>query len=160
MTLPRYLLSIVLLLALSACDSTAQVDLPIGIEAAPRQQGNWLLINYWAQWCAPCREEIPELNVFAREQRDTLLAYAVNFDDVQGDELLAQAASLNIKFALLATDPAKALGYPRPMVLPTTVLINPQGELHARLLGPQTGDSLLAAMQAEPQKLAPPRTPR
>jgi len=39
------------------------------------------------------------------------------------------------------------LGYPRPSVLPSTILINPQGELHRILVGPQTVDSLAKAMQ-------------
>ena len=31
--------------------------------------GNWVVINYWADWCAPCIKEIPELNEFANEKR-------------------------------------------------------------------------------------------
>ena len=36
-------------------------------------QGNWVVINYWADWCAPCIKEIPELNEFANENKDILL---------------------------------------------------------------------------------------
>ena len=38
--------------------------------------GNWILINYWADWCAPCIKEIPELNDFASEKRED--AFLVN----------------------------------------------------------------------------------
>ena len=34
---------------------------------------NWVVINYWADWCAPCIKEIPELNEFAKENRDLLV---------------------------------------------------------------------------------------
>ena len=82
--------------------------------------------------------------------------YGVNFDNVQGEELLVQAAELGIEFPLLATDPGAKLGYARPTVLPTTLLINPEGELWARLLGPQTLASLEQAMSEQQQKLSPP----
>ena len=35
--------------------------------------GKILVVNYWAEWCAPCREEIPELNAFYREHRQRVL---------------------------------------------------------------------------------------
>ncbi len=130
--------------------------LPPGIEATPRQQGQWLFVNYWAIWCAPCREEIPELNEFAAEHADKVIVYGVNYDNVSGEDLLVQATELAIEFPLLATDPASQLEYARPTVLPTTIVINPEGEVWARLLGPQTVDDLVAAMGAPAQKLAPP----
>lgn len=140
---------------LSACAPT-EPPLPPGVEHRPRTGDHWLFINYWAQWCKPCIEEIPELNEFAAEQAGKLIVYGVNYDQAAGEELLAQAAELNIEFPLLAADPAASLGYARPMVLPTTILVSPDGAIHARLLGPQTRESLLKAMEAAPQKLAPP----
>ena len=41
--------------------------------------GNWIVVNYWADWCAPCIKEIPELNDFAKENTD-ILVYTFNFD--------------------------------------------------------------------------------
>ena len=35
--------------------------------------GNWVVINYWADWCAPCIKEIPELNNFAEENIDLMV---------------------------------------------------------------------------------------
>ncbi|MBT5150563.1 MAG: TlpA family protein disulfide reductase, partial [Nitrosomonadales bacterium] len=35
--------------------------------ALSKFEGKWLLINFWATWCAPCREEIPELNEFSHQ---------------------------------------------------------------------------------------------
>jgi thiol-disulfide isomerase/thioredoxin len=109
--------------------------------------GRWKVINYWAIWCHPCRTEMPELNDFAAANVENVQVFAVNFDDVRGDALLEQAAELDIRFTLLEEDPARALGYVRPTVLPTTIIINPAGDLVARLLGPQTEASIAAAMQ-------------
>ena len=87
--------------------------------------GQWRVINYWAIWCAPCREEIPELN--ALDDNTELVAFAVNYDGQIGEALKSQAAEMGITFTLLEQDPGTALGIERPRVLPTTLLINPEG---------------------------------
>ena len=47
------------------------------------EQGHWRIVNYWAVWCGPCREEIPELNRL-HEETD-LVVFAVNYDGKQGE---------------------------------------------------------------------------
>ena len=126
------------LLALTACVPDEQP--PPGLVEAPAFSGRWVVVNYWAIWCAPCREEIPELNTLSR--RGLVDVYAINFDDVQGQALLDQAAELDIQFPMLTTDPAPALGIARPTVLPTTLILSPEGALVTRLIGPQTAASL------------------
>jgi thiol-disulfide isomerase/thioredoxin len=125
--------------ALVAC-APAAPPLSPGVLDAPALGDRWLVVNYWAIWCAPCREEIPELNLLAL--RGLVDVYAVNFDEVQGDALLAQAAELDIQFPLLASDPGTRLGIARPTVLPTTLILTPEGALATRLIGPQTLESL------------------
>jgi thiol-disulfide isomerase/thioredoxin len=126
---------IVSLLALSvvSCDEQA-VALPA--------QGHWRIVNYWAVWCGPCREEIPELNRL--HQETDLVVFAVNYDGKQGEELASQGAAMNIGFTMLAQDPGPALGVERPSVLPTTLLVNPAGKVTDTLVGPQTEETLLA----------------
>ena len=109
-------------------------------------QGHWRVVNYWAVWCAPCREEIPELNRL--HQRTDLVVYAVNYDGKQGAELASQVATMNIEFTILAQDPGPALGVERPRVLPTTLLVNPAGEVTDTLVGPQTEETVLAIWRA------------
>jgi hypothetical protein len=48
-----------------------------------------------------------------------------------------------VLFASLDSDPSAQLGIPRPVVLPTTLILDPSGKLTATLLGPQTLESLL-----------------
>ncbi|MDA9987725.1 TlpA family protein disulfide reductase [Luminiphilus sp.] len=109
-------------------------------------QGHWRVVNYWAVWCAPCREEIPELNRL--HQRTDLVVYAVNYDGKQGAELASQVATMDIEFTILAQDPGQALGVERPRVLPTTLLVNPAGEVTDTLVGPQTEETVLAIWRA------------
>ena len=107
-------------------------------------RGHWVVVNYWAEWCKPCIKEIPELNQLAREHGEVRV-FGVNYDEETGDELMAQVEKLGIEFPLLGVDPAAELGIPRPAVLPTTLILTPDGELDATLVGPQTLASLLAA---------------
>ena len=72
----------------------------------PEPDGRWTVIYYWAIWCAPCRVEIPKLNVFADEMADSTAVYGVNYDNPAPAEHLAQAAELGIAFPMLAEDPA------------------------------------------------------
>ena len=108
--------------------------------------GRWMIINYWAIWCKPCIEEVPELNHFAKSNEDKVVVLGVDYDQ-SADLVLQQSIDqLNIQFTVLSTDPAATLGYARPQVLPTTLIFNPSGELVKTLLGPQTEESLLAAI--------------
>ena len=144
----RRLLGLVVFCILCVACAESVPTGPVQVEDAPRLEGKWLVLNYWAVWCAPCREEIPELNAFARARAEDVIVYGVNYDGAQGGELRAQAAELGIGFPLLRGDPAAVLGYAAPTALPTTIIIAPGGEAHARLLGPQTKSSLARALAA------------
>jgi len=127
------------------CCITALLSL-WGCESDPLPgNGQWRIINYWAIWCAPCREEIPELNELDRSTE--LLVLAVNYDGKTGDELASQAAEMGITFALLEQDPRATLSVARPKVLPTTLLVSPDGQVTDTLVGPQTREGLLALWQ-------------
>jgi thiol-disulfide isomerase/thioredoxin len=134
----RGTLAVVLLALLGGCGAADSGD---KVADFPALGGNWIIVNYWATWCAPCREEIPELNLLAVRSSD-IDVYAVDFDGHEGEELLAQAADMGIEFRLLARDPGERLGLTRPHALPTTVILSPEGREVMRLIGPQTEQSL------------------
>lgn len=108
-------------------------------------RGQWVFINYWAEWCKPCLHEIPELNRLSQESRVAVLG--VNYDGVAEPELQRLQAKFGIEFVMLQSDPASMLQVARPSVLPTTLVYTPQGQLLDTLLGPQTFDSLMAVMK-------------
>lgn len=113
-----------------------------GSHSFKNDQGKLTLINYWAIWCAPCREEIPELNKLAEEYADRLTVLAVNFDNEQGEKLQAQVEKLGIEFSSLQSDPRAIWSLKPVSVLPETLIIDSQGNLLHRLIGPQTLESL------------------
>ena len=103
--------------------------------------GNWILINYWADWCAPCIKEIPELNDFAAENNN-IKVYTFNFDELEIDDLKPIAKKFNIKVPSLVTHPRDIWGIATPPAVPATYFINPNGEIAVSLFRPQTKDSL------------------
>ena len=109
--------------------------------------GNWVLINYWADWCRPCREEIPELNVLhQRQEGEPMFVLGVNFDYLEGSELSQLIDEMGIEFPVLLDDPQVIVGYAAAEVLPMTVVITPQGEVHKVLVGPQTAETIEASL--------------
>lgn len=139
---------LVLCFALAACADagpTNPLRLDDGSVTSPTQwQGDWVAINYWADWCGPCREEVPELNEL-NEAEGGFTVLGVNYDYLEGAELQASVDTLGIAFPTLLDDPQRLLGYEEATVLPMTVVIAPDGALHRILVGPQTAETLLSA---------------
>jgi len=132
----RQAVLLITILGLSACGGSNAPDV-----ASLDQKGEWTFVNYWANWCKPCIKEIPELNKLHTMQGVRVLG--VNYDGAVGDDLQAQLTSLNVQFPTLTQDPATRYDVDRPQVLPTTLVISPEGKLLAVLVGPQTEKSLL-----------------
>ena len=103
--------------------------------------GNWIVINYWADWCAPCIKEIPELNEFAKENED-LFVYTFNFDHLEIEDLAPLTKKFKISVPSLVTHPREIWGIQTPPAVPATFFINPNGELALSLFRPQTKDKL------------------
>lgn len=106
-------------------------------------QGKWVLINYWASWCQPCIDEIPELNNFYEKNKENNVAlFAVNYDALplrMQQQLIKQ---FDIHYPSLKRDPANALQLGDIRGVPVTFVFNPQGQLSNTLYGGQTVESL------------------
>ncbi|RLQ21979.1 TlpA family protein disulfide reductase [Seongchinamella sediminis] len=142
----KFVVAAITALLLTAC-TAPEPPLPDNLLPSldrERYQGQWVVINYWAKWCKPCIKEIPELNALDRKY-EQVAVLGVNFDAVRGDELQAQISQLGIEFPILLEEPSSALGTPMPQVLPTTLILDPDGKLVATLVGPQDLASLALA---------------
>lgn len=154
----RNLLAISLLglsLALAGCAKPAADQALTTTGASVSLAGdNWLVVNYWAEWCGPCRHEIPELN----ELDDALLndsegspavtVLGVNYDGLRDQKLADVGERMGIEFAVLADDPRQRWAQESPTVLPSTYLIAPGGEFIETLVGPQTRAGILSRIQS------------
>ena len=141
-------LPLILTLFLTACHDTAQLidsnGQPVNLTQHPNR---WLVINYWATWCGPCRKEIAELNAFYQKHRSDALLYGVEYDHLPLDKLRQASHSMGIQYPMLLTDPAESLKLDPISTVPMTFVFDPEGHLHKVLPGPQTQASLENAIQ-------------
>ncbi len=106
-------------------------------------RGKWVVVNYWATWCPPCRAEIPDLVEFQRRNRDKgAVVLGVAYEKIGNDELRKFANKFSINYPILRVDPgsSEVLGPIRG--LPTTFLVSPQGEVVAQQAGLITGEAI------------------
>lgn len=136
-------------LLLGGCGADYGVDQHGKAVEASQVDGHWVILNYWAEWCGPCRLEVPELNTAAqRWQASGVKVIGVNFDGLQGDELNQASETLGIQFTVLAQDPAEHYDLPRSEALPVTYIIDDKGKVREQLVGEQTLESLKARLKA------------
>jgi len=112
-------------------------------------QGDWVLVNYFAEWCVPCLKEVPELNAFQQtisNEQHNIQLYAVSYDALDEQQLFAIKQKYNMGFPLIRTTPNPVLPIKKPGQLPATFLISPTGEVVKTLWGEQTSEGLLAAV--------------
>lgn len=100
----------------------------------------WLLINYWAEWCKPCIKEIPELNALAQSKKINVIG--INFDVMDAEKEAQIIKQLHIQYPVAKGDFHLHYHYDMPVSLPTSILINPEGKVVSVLLGPQSQASI------------------
>ena len=99
--------------------------------------GKLIIINFWATWCAPCKEEMPSLDALYQDNNfKNLVVFAVNMEQPNAPKAKKFFADLNIKKLKIFFD--KNLNFVKEFKLrgvPTTVLINKESEEFARIIG-------------------------
>jgi peroxiredoxin len=154
----RHLLSATALLACAAASaSTVQLssmapDFTLRSVDGPNlrlneQRGRVVMVNFWATWCGPCRQEMPHLNKLHDKYRDAgFVLLGVNIDDnVRAATDLA--AKLGLKFpVLLDTDKSVSRLYDMGS-MPATVLIDREGRVRHLHRGYREGYELTYEQQ-------------
>ena len=118
-------------------------DLEGRLHKASDQQGKWLVINFWATWCAPCLKELPELERFYQQNKNTAQLWGVTFEDSDKASIVEFVERLGVTFPILGHGEDPLTGYGQVRVLPTTFLINPEGLFQHRFEGPITAQDII-----------------
>lgn len=84
-----------------------------------------MVINLWAQWCEPCRDEMPVLQKFHEKYGKRMPIIGVDWEDFQPKLALELAQKSGVTYPLVA-DPDKKV---RASALPTTILIDKDGHV-------------------------------
>ena len=109
----------------------------------------WVVLNYWATWCAPCRKEIPDLSAL-HDARDDVVVLGLAFEDTDVENFDEFLEEFHPSYSILLVDvyaPPEPFGAPK--VLPTTVILNPEGIPVKTYLGPVTREHIESFIDAD-----------
>lgn len=107
------------------------------------ERGSVVVINNWASWCAPCRDEMPGIVAFANDHPEVQVVGLNVEDEASAAQAFAKEYAMafpsivDADGSLLRTIP----GVP-PSALPSTVVLDPEGRIAARVIGPTTPQQL------------------
>ncbi|AJS59422.1 TlpA family protein disulfide reductase [Paenibacillus sp. IHBB 10380] len=100
------------------------------------EQDKAILLNFWASWCEPCKEEAPDLKILADQYKDDLSVYGVNvtkYDNKKNANKFVDKYQLN--FPVMLDLKGTVYEQYKGMVFPTNVLINKHGVIQEVILG-------------------------
>ncbi len=119
-----------------------------GLFDLAEQRGQWVVVNFWATWCKPCLKEIPDLSAFDAA-RDDVRVIGLAYEEIEPSDMRAflEKHPAGYPIALLDVyDPPADFETPRG--LPMTYLVDPQGKVEKKYLGPITSQELAADIGA------------
>jgi len=93
-------------------------------------KGKWVYVNYWATWCPPCLDEIPDLVAFydANKGKNVMLIGVV-FDFTSKEEVSKYVDDMLMSYPIVYGDEKVEAQLGTAAVLPTTYIFNPRGQL-------------------------------
>ncbi len=97
-------------------------------------RGKRVLLNFWATWCTPCREEMPEFQQTAKANGDSLVVLAVNRNE-SPDVIATFGNEIGVTFALIANIAGDIGDRYGATSLPITYFINSDGTISSKQLG-------------------------
>lgn len=98
-------------------------------------RGRVVLVNFWAAWCAPCAQEIPQFVAMQNKYRDQgLQVVGVSVEDMES-ELRAFCAKNHVNYPVVRGDQTVADSFGGVLGLPTTVLIDKDGAIYKKYPG-------------------------
>ncbi len=105
-------------------------------------KGKWVLVNYWATWCPPCLEEIPDLIALHENKKNNLVVIGVALDFRGAKQVMDFAESMLITYPIVLGSSEVVNQIAPVQGLPTTYLFNPEGKMVAQQVGAVTRQSV------------------
>ena len=116
-------------------------------------QGKVALVNFWATWCGPCREEIPHLIQLQERYPDHLQVIGISTDEGDPANVAAFADRMGVNYPIVMATPELNHEFPGVFALPTSFIVDPDGRIvqtHVGLISPNVFEQEVRHLTALP----------
>lgn len=116
-------------------------------------KGKWVLVNYWATWCPPCLEEIPDLIALHGNEKNNLVVIGVAMDYRNARQVTDFAEGMLVDYPIVLGNEQVVRQIGPVQGLPTTYLFDPDGKMVAQQVGAITREMVeryIASKTASP----------
>ncbi|UII54124.1 TlpA family protein disulfide reductase [Cytobacillus spongiae] len=137
----------------NAEEVTAETGLEVGLKAPDFElenlqgekvklsdfEGKKVMLNFWAEWCPPCKAEMPDMQKFHEEAKEDVVILAVNMDTpANRDKVDAFVKNMEIQFPVLLDDKFKVNKVYQIINIPTSFFLDEKGVIRNKGVGAMT----------------------
>jgi thiol-disulfide isomerase/thioredoxin len=138
----RWLAGVLFGLAALSAQAFTLTDTNGKIHKLENYKGKWVLVNFWATWCPPCLEEIPDLVALYENKKNNIVVIGIALDYRNPKQVTDFAESMQVSYPIVLGNPNLASEVGPVDGLPTTYLYNPAGKMVAHQVGGVTKEAV------------------